>query len=273
MPRGRKKLPLEEKLRRERERWTRNNRKRAKESANSKWMRATNFGYFDGEVKVLHWGALVEYLIWRGYLDEMDADDKTRIDAAADALLLDYVEDRAANYGSSTFAHYCGQLVGHNYSGGEIGLRGPHPDFRAGVCDGIGEVRIKIAMPLVEALGLENECDNRRKVRKAIEELLFRIYSNIADRADPVVPRGGENTQWMRPLWSPLESNREKWLRQQGIIGDQTTAFRQDEFLTPEGGNVPPGSIWNSGGLMEGKRALPKRGRGADDFGPEDFEQ
>ena len=59
---------------------------------------------------------------------------------------------------------------------------------------------------------------------------------------------------WTRPLWSPLERNRKEYLQNIGTIGDKSTAFRQDELLTPEGANVPPGSMWDSDGLMEGKR-------------------
>ena len=89
---------------------------------------------------------------------------------------------------------------------------------------GVGKLSIKITPGLVEALGLEDECDNRRKINRAAEELLFRIYSHIADISilDPWRTTG------------PYE----QWPRAQARVG----------------------GMWNGNGLMEGVRARSYKG-------------
>jgi hypothetical protein len=172
--RGRKRLTPEEKLRRERKRWSNDNKRRSKETADSKWLRATNSGYIE-TIEVFHWNPLVEYLIWTRRLNEMDAESPPRIDEAVDDLFLAYVNE----YDTLSHIRECRDMginPDHLY-----GCR-PNHIFRGRSGDGVGKVRVKVTMDLVERLGLETECDNRRKIRRALEELLFALYSNIADR-------------------------------------------------------------------------------------------
>jgi hypothetical protein len=172
-------LTAEEKLQRQKERWRREKARQRKETAESQWLRTTDFGYFD-DVEVFHCKQFVEYLVYAGFLDEIDAENKTMIHEAADDLLLAYVEDRTHDYGLSHRSSY-------------HGCYGPNPNFRGRSDDGVGKVRIKITMRLVEALGLESDRDKQWKIRKTFEELLFNIYSNLADRSLPDPwPKGGE---------------------------------------------------------------------------------
>jgi hypothetical protein len=205
--RGRKKLSPEERLRRQRDRWLRKAVKKRKETADSKWLRATNYGYFERSVEVLHWDQFVDYLVHSGFLKEKNRDIGERIEEAADALLLAYVEERAECYGYFSRYHSSG---------------GANPNFRNRSTGG-NKLSIKITLGLVEALGLEDQCDNRRAIKKAVEELLFRIYSHIADTTilDP----------WRKT--GPYE----QWPRAQYRFG----------------------GMWNGNGLMEGIRARSYR--------------
>jgi hypothetical protein len=238
----------------------RDNKRRSKETADSKWLRATNFGYFE-TVEVFHWSPCIEYLVWKGYLHELDAECTPRINEAVDALFQDEVDKWLAS----------------NAEREEDGLppanwvRYSNHNFRGKSYDGLGSVRVRVHMDLVDMLGLGHRCDDKREILLRLEEALHSLYSNLADRDlyDPWPTTGRVMT---RPLWSPLERNRKEYLKGIGIIGDKSTAFRQDNFITPEGDNIPPGSTWDGDGLMEGKRQRPKTERGGDDFGPEDWE-
>jgi hypothetical protein len=73
----------------------------------------------------------------------------------------------------------------------------------------------------VEAIGLADQCDNRRAIRKAAEELLFRIYSNIADLT---------------------------------ILDPWRTTGKQEQFPRARD-RVGGGKMFNAYGLMDGIRA------------------
>ena len=249
-------LTLVEKLERQKKRWRHKKARQRKESADSEWLRATNRGYF-AEAEVLHWDQLIEYLILVGALDEIDAENPPRISAAVETI-LGRCKEEAQERGWP--------LLPRSHDGMTL----PGPGFRGRSGSGIGKVRVRVDFDLVWTCGLEHDCDNRRKIVARIEELIFYLYSNIDDLRRPS-PWSTSGTVWMRPLWSPITTNTKRYLRDQGVIGD-TTAFRQDDFLTPEGHNVPPGSIWNDEGLMQGQRRRAKTERAGDDFGPEDFE-
>jgi hypothetical protein len=185
----------------------------------------------------------------------VDAESPTRIDEAVDDLFLAHVEGRTA--------------LREGFEPDFI-IEADH-NFKGGTAYGVGEVRVKVTMDLVEVIGLANESDNKRKIRTALEELLFAAYSSIVERGRPDPwPKTG---RWMtQQMWQPLERNTKEYLKSVGIIGGKTTPFRQDEFLTPEGENVPPKSMWNSDGMMEGKKRSPGPPRCLDDKGPEDWE-
>jgi hypothetical protein len=121
-------------------------------------------------------------------------------------------------------------------------------------------VRVRVSMLLVEALGLESECDNRRKIRTAIESLLFVCYSNFTDREipDPWPTRGP--VQW-RPVFAPTKTHTTRHLRSIGMLsGKDGTRFHQDEWFAPKDHeSQKPGSMFDGDGMMEGrrKRRLP----------------
>jgi hypothetical protein len=226
-------LTPEDKLKRQRERWRRKKTRQRKETADSQWLRATNYGWI-AKPTVFHLDQLAEYLVCLGLLDDTDAENPPRVEEAVDDLMLIYVKEKREN-------EYCL-------------LSGPDQEFCGRSGSGIGEVRVKVTLELVQAIGLENECDNHHKITTAIEEVIYAFYSNIADLRRPS-PWPTKGTVWTRPLWSPLYSHRTDYLRRTGILVGDKTIFRQDEFDPGDGDGLPPGGMHDADGLMTGKRA------------------
>jgi hypothetical protein len=186
---------------------------------------------------VIHWGQFVDYLIYAGLLKEVDAETPARIEKATDALLEHRVQEWAPLW-QGCKRDWVGKQTVFNYVT-------PHPWFKGLPCDGEGTVRVRVSMLLVEALGLESECDNRRKIRTAIESLLFVCYSNFADREipDPWPTRGP--VQW-RPVFAPTKTHTTRHLRSIGMLsGKDGTRFHQDEWFAPKDHeSQKPGSMF-----------------------------
>jgi hypothetical protein len=212
---------------------------------------------------VVHHG---EYLLWQDFLAADDVDVQTRVDEAADRLIAAYIEDRSTEYGwsfdsSFTVLDWGAERPPRYYDLEEQGkgMRPvPSPNFSGRPGDGMGMVRVKVTMSLVETMGLEMECDNRAKIRRKIEELLFAIYSNVADRDIPD-PWPTTGVQSMRPLYQPTQTHKADYLRTIGTMGGKDgIKFRQDVWLHPQDHeNRKPGAMYDSDGMKDGGRKGP----------------
>lgn len=162
--RGRPPVPPEQKREKAKLRQQRSRRK----AAEQQFAEATNGGR-RVELCVLHWLDLLDFLVTVDLLDGHDVENVFKIEAAVGSLLNFHLDELRA-FRESIDGSYCIQLPAEQ----------PGPNFRPS-SSGPGTVWFWTDRDDAKILELDDEI----QIKERLEDILFRIYSNIEDHRRP----------------------------------------------------------------------------------------